>query len=79
MKKIFYKVLCPRDNNKIYTMEARIATLPNNKLLPSPPDGCDNCNGHELCSICVENLFKIFLKDPLLKLHPQPINPLKDL
>ena len=79
MKKIFYEVKCPRDNGKLYTMETRIVTLPNGNLLPSPPDGCNNCNGHELCTFCTAELFKMLQKDVTLETYQKPINPLSDI
>ena len=74
--KIFYKVICPRDN-KIYEMELRRAIEEDGSYFPAPPDGCNDCNGLEPCITCVKVLFKLSKKDATMESYPQPIDPMK--
>ena len=77
MNPVKYDVQCPRDPWKVYKMEIQLFRTPEGVLIPSPCNGCDNCNGHEACSICVETLTKLSINDPTLDSYPKPISPLK--
>lgn len=74
--KIFYKVKCPRDN-KVHEMELRRAIQEDGSYFPSPPDGCNDCNGLESCYTCVQILFKLSQDDATMNSYPQPIDPMK--
>lgn len=75
MLQVTYKVNCPRDFKKVYTMTISLAKLPDGSYLPSPCNGCDNLNGSSHCTSCIESLFKMSLKDPTMQSYKQPITP----
>ncbi len=74
MRYIQFDVRCPRDFTT-YKMEIRVAILPDGSLLPSPCNGCDYMNGFEICTKCIDAIFKKSLADPLMKSYSQPIEP----
>ena len=72
---VTYKVNCPRDFGKVYSMTIRLLELDDGSLLPSPCNGCDELNGSSACNRCIESLFKMSLKDPTMESYKQPITP----
>ena len=75
MLEVTYKVNCPRDIGKIYSMTIRLVKLKDGSYLPSPCNGCDNLNGAHECKCCIEKLFKMSLDDPTMQSYSQPITP----
>ena len=75
MINVTYKVNCPRDFGKVYSMTIRLLEHEDGSLLPSPCNGCDELNGSAVCKQCIESLFKMSLKDPTMESYKQPITP----
>ena len=74
MTTVTYKVNCPRDLGKVYTMTILLAKLENGTYLPAPCNGCENSNGSSKCEYCMESLFKMSLEDPTMQSFKQPIS-----
>lgn len=77
MNPVKYDVQCPRDPCKVYGMEIQLFRTAEGEYIPSPCNGCDSCNGHEACTICMQILTKLSVEDPTMESYPQPISPLK--
>ena len=75
MNKVTFSVSCPRDFKQVYDMTIYLAKLEDGSYLPSPCNGCENLNGSSVCNKCIEQLFKMSLKDPFMESYPQPITP----
>ncbi len=75
MNNVTFSVNCPRDFKQVYKMTISVLKLNDGSLLPSPCNGCDNLNGSPICKYCIESLFNMSLKDPMMQSYSQPITP----